>query len=154
MAVIVETVNAFMKVTGNLVGSFEVQEGSEEEGNGIPNLNAIGRVINNIFSSCTFRPPKTASDLCQKDVLLQDLSAVVQRHRKNFNPVGGLSAAGVVILLAYSVANWVGNTFIPYIIRENYKLCTKCMAGGAMVILTKESVEGWARITNGHLQSS
>jgi len=195
MAAIVGPADALMKAAGKLVGNFKVQMRYKEEENDVNALNALGLVINNIVSSCTFRPPKTASELrvefhlisMQNDAIglnkFDDLTtlpatlespndteaheevyhrarlynaqiAELQRHQDNFNPVGGLAAAGVVILLAYSVANWIGNTFIPYMIRENYKLGTKCMAGGTTVILTKESVEGWARMTDGQLRST
>ena len=93
-------------------------------------------------------------EVYHRALLYNAQTAELQRHQDNFNPVGGLAAAGVVILLAYSVANWVGNTFIPYMIRENYKLVAKCMAGATMVILTKEAVEGWARMTDGQLRNT
>ena len=195
MAAIVGPADALMKAAGKLVGNFKVQMRYKEDENDINALNALGLVINNIVASCTFRPPKSASELrvefrlitLQNDsigvdkfgdltTLPADLRepndsrlhaevyhraqlynaqiAELQRHQDNFNPVGGLAAAGVVILLAYSVANWIGNTFIPYMIRENYKLGTKCMAGGTTVILSKEAVEGWARMTDGQLRST
>jgi hypothetical protein len=195
MAAIVGPADALMKAAGRLVGNFKVQMRYTEEEKDINALNALGLVINNIVSSCTFRPPKTASELrvefrlitlqnesigedkfgdlttlpvkleepnntrqhaevYHRALLYNAQAAELQRHQDNFNPVGGLAAAGVVILLAYSVANWVGNTFIPYMIRENYKLVAKCMAGATMVILTKEAVEGWARMTDGQLRST
>lgn len=195
MAAIVGPADALMKAAGKLVGNFKVQMRYKEDENDVNALNALGLVINNIVASCTFRPPKSASELrvefhlitLQNDAIgvtkFGDLTtlpaaldspndtraheevyhraqlynaqvAELQRHQDNFNPVGGLAAAGVVILLAYSVANWIGNTFIPYMIRENYKLGAKCMAGGTTVILTKEAVEGWARMTDGQLRST
>ncbi|WP_316356084.1 hypothetical protein [Candidatus Neptunichlamydia sp. REUL1] len=195
MAAIVGPADALMKATGKLVGNFKVQIRYKEEGNDINALNALGLVINNIVSSCTFRPPLTASELRMEFHLISVENKLIgrdkfdnlitlpatleepnntdshksvynrmhvynaeivelQRHQDTFNPVGGLAVAGVVILLAYSVANWIGNTFIPYMIRENYKLGIKCMAGGTMVMLTKESVEGWARMTDGQLRST
>lgn len=195
MAAIVGPADALMRAAGKLVGNFKVQMRYKEDENDVNALNALGLVINNIVASCTFRPPKTASELRVEFHLITlkndaigadkfgDLTALpltledpndtaahaevyhraqlynaqiaeLQRHQDNFNPVGGLAAAGVIILLAYSVANWVGNTFIPYMIRENYKLGTKCMAGGTTVILSKEAVEGWARMTDGQLRST
>ena len=181
---------AIVATFGKLVGNFRVEMNYDRDENDFHELNTLGRMVNNIVSRCTFRPPKTASEIrleykllehqnsmlgeygfedlrnpprtlqghydtpehseiCRKGCLLKIQAAELQRHQENFNPVGGLAAAGVVILLAYSVANWVGNTFIPYMIRNNFKLGAKCMAGATILMLTKESVEGWSRLTDG-----
>lgn len=57
MAAIVGPADALMRAAGKLVGNFKVQMRYGEEENDVNALNALGLVINNIVSSCTFRPP-------------------------------------------------------------------------------------------------
>jgi hypothetical protein len=177
----------FMSAVGKMTGKFDVEmqhRRGEEDRN---SLTAVGLLINNIISSCVFRPPKTPSEIRVEQALLarenaaldkpfMDLynlpreqdeftlqmhqlahklelhaanKAELERHQRNFNPIGGLTAAALLLLTAQSVSNWVGNNFVPYIVRENFKLGTKCMTGSTMFVLILESIQGWARHTDG-----
>ena len=180
----------FMSAVGKMTGKFDVEMEHRRGEKDRNSLTAVGLLINNIISSCVFRPPKTPSEIRVEHALLaienQNLpskerlgglehfpapnqdehspkkyellcklnlhaanKAELERHQRNFNPIGGLTAAALLLLTAQSVSNWVGNNFVPYIVRENFKLGTKCMSGTTMFVLILESIQGWARHTDG-----
>ncbi|NRA90132.1 MAG: hypothetical protein HRU43_03255 [Simkaniaceae bacterium] len=189
MQALLGPVDKFMSAVGKMTGEFDV-EMAHRRGEDRNSLTAVGLLINNIISSCVFRPPKTPTEIRVEHALLakqnanlppkdrleglehfpapnedehtpkkyellcklelhQANKAELERHQENFNPIGGLTAAALLLLTAQSVSNWVGNNFVPYIVRENFKLGTKCMSGSTMFVLILESIQGWARHTDG-----
>ncbi|MCB1110069.1 MAG: hypothetical protein KDK64_03745 [Chlamydiia bacterium] len=192
MTAIVSTLKGFMDVVGKSVGNFAV-EMSENAQDDKHNFTAIGLLINNIVSSCTFRPPRTASELReemimmgQRNLALEERERIVDlhnppvadphsmgeeklslvqraqlwkaaaqelnRHAAGFNPVGGLLVATLIGTTWLGFSNWFSNTFIPYALREHTKFTGKVIVGSSLVMLTKETAEGWSRHSDGTIR--
>jgi len=105
MAAIVGPADALMKAAGKLVGNFKVQMRYKKEENDAISLNKFSDLT--ALPETLEQPNNTEAhaEVYHRALLYNAQIAELQRHQDNFNPVGGLAAAGVVILLAYSVAN-------------------------------------------------
>lgn len=69
----------------------------------------------------------------------------LNRHQKNFQPLGGLIVGGSIATIMLTMSHWAFDTFLPRAFRDHAKLVTKTGVLGSYGALTLGATQGWQR---------